>query len=415
MRAHTRSVARPLSGLCPHCTATLIYGLGAALWLADLVTVSSRFWPRIRLILIGAPIANTPICHNPQCDFSMFWPSGLAARAHDFATLYQPLALLTLRQHLLSATASRIEYVYPPPTLLLTMPISILPFGIAFLAWTALLTLAGILLLRWGRLSWPVIGAAMLCPAALWNYECGQLSLFAACLLAGGLLRMRDAPWRAGLLFGALIIKPQLGLLAGVALLATGNRRALAASTGTALGLSVLVTALLGPQVWHAYILYGTPVARQILYASLAPHSYETFGISVFWMLRSLGAGLALAGAGQSAATLIAIALTWRIWRTDSALLTKFAITAWASLLATPYGYTNDMVAASAALAALVAARGWRLGLAAPLIWLWPALSPIIANAVYLELTPLITVLALTWCWRAPPRQTAPERLVIPA
>jgi alpha-1,2-mannosyltransferase len=390
-------IARPL----------LIYGLGLGLWVADLVVVGGRFWPRVRQILIGAPITNTPICHNPQCDFSMFWPTGLLARAHQFVTLYQPLQLLAVRQHLLFAGASRIEYIYPPPTLLLTMLASFLPFGPAFLAWSAVLTGAAALLLRWGRLSWPVILCALFSPAALWNYECGQLSLFAASLLAAGLLRMGDAPLLAGILFGALIIKPQLGVLAGVALLATGNWRVIGTAAATALGLSALATALLDPSVWQAYLLYSSPVAKQILNAPLAPHSYETFGISLFWMLRSLGAGLSLAGAGQSLASLATIWLTWRIWRGDAGLLQKFAVTAWASLLATPYGYTNDMVAACAALAALVEARNWRFGWVEPLIWISPALSPIIANATYLELMPCITILALIWLW-----QTAPARPV---
>jgi alpha-1,2-mannosyltransferase len=416
---HSRNMLSALRQRCQDyariARPMLIYGLGIGLWLADLAVVGQRFWPRVTQIFAGAPIGNTPICHNPQCDFSMFWPSGVVARAHDFATLYKPLALLAARQHLLFAGASRIEYIYPPPTLLLTMPISYLPFGAAFLIWSAVLTLASILCLRWGRLSWPVIACTLLCPAALWNYECGQLSLFAACLLAAGLLRMGNAPWLAGILFGALIIKPQLGLLAGVALLATGNWRAVGAATATAFGLSALITVLLGPSVWHAYFLYGSPVAKQILNAKLAPHSYETFGISVFWMLRSLGAGLTLSGAVQATATVIAIALTWRAWRSDAGLIQKFAITAWASLLATPYGYTNDMVAACTALAAMVERRSWRMGFAEPFIWLWPALSPIIANACYLELTPCIIALALAWSWRAAPRQPAAQGLVIPA
>jgi hypothetical protein len=390
----------------------LIYGLGAGLWLADLAVVGARFWPRVTSIFAGAPITNTPICRNPQCDFSMFWPTGLVARAHDFATLYHPLALLAVRQQLIYAGAGRIEFIYPPPTLLLTMPISLLPFGPGFLVWSAGLTIAGMLCLRWARLSWPVVACTLLCPAALWNYEGGQLSLFAACLLAGGLLRMSDSPWRAGLLFGAMIIKPQLALMAGVALLATGNWRGMVSAVSMALGLCALVTVILGPGVWHAYLLYGGPVAKAILDAPLFPHTYESFGISVFWMLRSFGAGLPLAGAGQTLALLAAVCLTWRIWRGDAGLLQKFAVTAWAALLATPYGYTNDMVAAAASLAALVEARRWRIGFIEPLIWLWPALSPIIANATWLELAPLIVALALQWSWHAapgrPPTQTLP-------
>ena len=402
-------IARPL----------LIYGLAIGLWAAELIVVGLRSWPRLRLLLRGAPPLNTPLCTNPQCDFSMFWPSGLLARAHQFAALYQSAPFLAFRQDVFTPATQRIDWIYPPPTLLLTMPVSALPFDAAFLVWTALLTLAGLLCLRWARLSWPVIVCVLLCPAALWNYECGQISLLTACLLAAGLLRMGDAPGRAGALLGLLVIKPQLALLLGAAMLATRNWRVLIAAGASALALCLLSTLLLGPQVWSAYVTFGTPIAAQILNAPLAPHSYETFGVSVFWMVRSFGAGLHLARLAQLATALAAAGLTWQVWRHPGDLTRKFALTAWAALLATPYGYTNDMIAAATGLAALVEARRWRIGLLEPLFWMWPALSPVIANATGHELTPCITAAALAWCWRATPparaAQPAAQGHVVPA
>jgi hypothetical protein len=391
----------------------LIYGLGAGLWLVDIAVVGARSWPRLLKLLAGAPPLNTPVCNNPQCDFSMFWPSGLLARAHQFAALYQTVPFLAFRQQVFTAATQRIDWIYPPPALLLTMPVSALPFDAAFLVWSAVLTLAGMLCLRWARLSWPVIACTLLCPATLWNYECGQISLFTACVFAAGLLRMRDAPLRAGALLGLLAIKPQLALLLAIAVLATRNWRAMLAGGASALGLCGLVTLLLGPQVWHAYFVFGAPVAAQILNAPLAPHSYETFGISVYWMVRGLGAGLRAAQLVQTAVALAAAALTWQVWRGARTLTQKFAITAWAALLATPYGYTNDMIAASTGVAALVAARGWRVGAWEPLFWIWPALSPIIANAIFVELTPCIVVLALAWCWRSAPAEPAAQGLIV--
>jgi hypothetical protein len=216
---------------------------------------------------------------------------------------------------------------------------------------------------------------------------------------------MGDAPWRAGALLGLLVIKPQLALLLGAAMLGTRNWRAVLATGTSALSLCLLVTLLLGPQVWHAYFSFGTPAAAQILNAPLARHSYETFGVSLFWMVRGLGAGVHPAGLLQTAVALAATGLTWQVWRGPGELRQKFAMTVWAALLATPYGYTNDMIAAATGLAALVAMRGWRIGMLEPLFWMWPALSPIIANATGYQLTPCITVLALAWC-----RLTAPEQ-----
>jgi hypothetical protein len=109
---HCRSMLSALRQRCQDyariARPMLVYGLGIGLWLTDITVVGQRFWPRVTQIFASTPMGNTPICHNPQCDFSMFWPSGVVARAHDFATLYQPMALLTVRQHLLFAGASRI-------------------------------------------------------------------------------------------------------------------------------------------------------------------------------------------------------------------------------------------------------------------------------------------------------------------
>jgi hypothetical protein len=56
----------------------------------------------------------------------------------------------------------------------------------------------------------------------------------------------------------------------------------------------------------------------------------------------------------------------------------------------------------------MVQARGWHMGFAVPLIWLWPALSPIIANTIGYELAPVIIGLALVWFWQTDPtRATA--------
>jgi alpha-1,2-mannosyltransferase len=393
----------------------LIYGLGLGLWLADFLAIGYRLWPRLLGLLAGARPLNTPVCGNAQCDFSMFWPAGLLARAHQFATLYQSAPFLTFRQHVLTPATQRIDWIYPPPTLLLTMPASMLPFDAGTLVWTVCLTLAGALCLRWARLSWPVIACTLLCPAAMWNYECVQISLFTSCLLVAGLLRTGDAPWRAGALLGLVVIKPQLALLLGAAMLATRNWRAILATGTSALAICGLVTLLLGPQVWQAYFTFGAPVAAQILDAPLLPQTYEAFGISVFWMFRSLGAGLHMASAAQSLSAVAAIGLTWCIWRSRAGLLQKLTMTGWATLLATPYGYTYDLIAAAAGMAALVEARGWRLGLPEPAFWVWPALSPLLVTSTGYELTPCITVLALIWYWHATPRPVAAQLLVVPA
>jgi hypothetical protein len=92
------------------------------------------------------------------------------------------------------------------------------------------LTLATLLLLRWARLSWAVIGLTLLSPALLWNVELGQLGAISNGLVVAGLLMADQAPWVTGIVLGLLVFKPQSGLLAPIALLARWNFRAIAAA-----------------------------------------------------------------------------------------------------------------------------------------------------------------------------------------
>ena len=98
-----------------------------------------------------------------------------------------------------------------------------------------------------------------------------------------------------------------------------------------------------------------------------------------------------------------AIFLTWRTWA-GNALgdLDRMACTVFFCLLATPYGYVNDMVAYSIALAALARARSWRIDVLDAALWLWPAICPLVWTEFHILLTPLASAAAAgRVLWRA--------------
>jgi len=91
----------------------------------------------------------------------------------------------------------------------------------------------------------------------------------------------------------------------------------------------------------------------------------------------------------------------WLWWRGWGDLTSRMAVTVFCSLLATPYGYTDDMVGYSVALAALAAGRGWRIDVLDALLFLWPALCPVVFMRTGVLLTPLVVaVAALRVFWR---------------
>jgi hypothetical protein len=400
VKGSANSVAGTLRDYGRVASTLLAWPLLGMVWLALLWNFFTVMAPRFARIGATA-IVNTWPCNAPDCDFSTFWPAGILARTGDFASLYQPALFAAWRQHFLSGAAQRLDWYYPPPALLPAEAISYLPFNLAFAAWTVLQLVIAFLLLRAAGLARGVILLGLLSPAALWNMEMGNIGIFCGACTVAGLLLADQAPFFSGAIISLLLCKPQSGLLAPLALLASRNIRAILAGLAVAALLLGLETAALGPAVWVHFFSTGLAAARLILTAE--PPIGAERGVSVFWMLRGFGFGIAAAYAGQAVVAVIAFGLTWRLWtgRTMDNL-DRMACTVFLCLLATPYGYVNDMVAYSIALAALARARGWRIDVLDTALWLWPAICPVVWADFHMLLTPLASGLAAAQIfWRA--------------
>jgi hypothetical protein len=378
--------------------ALLAYPALAICWVQTAIQFLRNMAPRFgHISAAGMQVADKP-CLSPECDFSVFWPAGHLARAGDLGTLYNPALFLSFRQALFMPGVDQMAWIYPPPTLLVLMPVSLLPFESGFLVWSLCLSAFAAAFLRLAGLPWLVIAAALASPAALWNYELGQFGAVMGAALAGGLLLADRAG--AGLMLALLLIKPQTALLAPVALLSGRHWRAFVACTVAVLVILALTTSRLGWIGWRDFMTDGLAVSRAFINRPLSESGAAPFGVSVFWMLRSFGAGLGAAYAGQAAAAAIAAALTWRLWRLAVAgPVERMAVTVFLALLTTPYGYTDDMVAWSVALAVLAWRRDWRIDLLDALFWLWPAIGPQIYLKTGLSFSPLLTLAAVLRFW----------------
>ena len=372
----------------------------AFIWTEVLLQFCSVMVPRLRNMLTGGPILNTPPCATPNCDFSVFWPAGLLARAGDYAGIYRTDLFLTWREKLFAPGVQRLDWFYPPPSLLPVMAISHLPFNVAFFVWIGFFFIAAAILLRWAGLSRLTILAGLLSPAALWSVEMGQFEMLSNAALVAGLMMLEQAPRRSGILFGLLVIKPQTGLLIPICLLARRDWKALVSGAFLVLLLLAATVLLLGPAPWLDYWRGGLSASRFTLTTNTV--GFER-GVSVFWMARSLGGSLTQCAITQGAASLSAMAAAAWLWSRPAPVRERMAITVFLALLLAPFGYVDDMVAWSIALAVLAEARGWRFDLLDALFWLWPALCPIMLNWTGILLTPLVVVLAVIRTWRGIP------------
>lgn len=376
------------------------YSLLGLVWFVTFHVFVGTMAPRLGYLTMHRAIANDSPCFNPECDFSAFWPAGFLARAHAYGQIYQPERFLFWQRHILFADAQRAAFFYPPQMLLPSALISHLPFEQGFFVWTAVWVAISILLLRWVRLSWVVILLSLLSPADLWNMELGQLGLIGDTLLVAGLLALMESPRQAGGLLGLLACKPQIGILVPIVLLVQRGWRGLFSFVLMGGFLTLLTLMTFGWAVWPAYFVAGRRESAQVLNAVFSSTSYQNSGVSVFWMLRSFHAGLAVSYAVQAVSILGAMLLTCWVWRqVNLSRIDRMALTVFLSLLATPYGYTDDMVAWSIALAALAERRGWRIDLLDVLFWLWPMLCTGVVMRTGILFTPFVVVLAVGRTW----------------
>jgi hypothetical protein len=345
------------------------------------------------------PLHPTPTSHAmPEEDFANLWAAGKMVRAGDIAGLYGAASFEAWRQKAFGADVQEEDWVYPPTVLLLGVPLSFLPLLAGFLLWDAVTLLLAVLLLRAAGLRWPVLLFGLLGPAAWRSLTLGQYGVLTGALVVAGLMLAPRYPVRAGILLGISTLKPQQGIIAPFAWAGASNFRAMIAAALTFAAMAVAVALLFGA-AWQLFISGAGTNMRHLLDAP-PPQNYISDGTSVFWMLRTMGAGIAPAYAGQIFMALAAAGLGYWVWRRPAPALPRVALSVCLSLLIMPYGFTSDMVAFSIALALLIAEADWRLTPLDVAIWLWPAYCPLMTLKTGWLLTPLVIICVAARAWR---------------
>jgi hypothetical protein len=345
----------------------------------------------------------------PTWDFTNLWAGGVLAAAGKSALLFDHDAYSAWLRAYFNLPLADHEWSYPPSLLLLGVPLSCLPLYGSYLVWTGgtLALLWGAL--RWGRLPLAACLMALASPGVLNNMAFGQNGALTAALLVGGMLLVERRPIVAGVLMGLLTMKPHLGILLPVCVIAAQNGRTLLAAALTALALIVVTALAFGWAVWPRFISETEPLMRAILEAPW-PTGFQVNAVSLFMLARALGAALYLAYAVQVAATLAAAAIVWRAWRLPAVdPIARAALTICLGLLATPYAFSYDLVAYSVAVAALIARGGWRFTPFETLAWLWPGVTHAVTQKLALPLTPLIVAATAWFAWQQLRPASAPK------
>ena len=328
-------------------------------------------------------------------DFISFWSASHLLWQGRPEAAYDLEALKTVPESFFPVEGPVYAWMYPPMVFIVIAPLAALPYLPALSVWLGL-TFIGYFTAIWRLLpDRRALLAILAFPPVFINMEHGQNAFLSTALLGWGLLLLPTRPWLAGALLGLLIYKPHLGLLLPLALLASGNWRALLAAGLVALGFMALSYFLIGAEAWMAY-LGQAGFTRQVLEEGLIPWQKMN---SVFAAARLWGASITQAWILQMVFSLTAAVLVWLAWRGSAHYGTKVAILVISTLVAVPLVWDYDALLLSIALASLIAEglrRGfwdWELS-ALALAWMLPLFWRPLTSAVAMPLG-IITLLLL--------------------
>jgi hypothetical protein len=332
-------------------------------------------------------------------DFTNLWSAGHLVRAGRLDWLYSSHLFQEWKESHFGALLYPADWIYPPTVLLIGVPLSFLPLDFAYVLWDAVTLAIAVILLRCAHLPWPVLIMSLAAPATWLSLNQGQYGAITGALVVAGLLLAPRYPIRAGIMLGISTIKPQQGVIVPIAWLAARCWRAIAAAAIMFCIMAVAVTLCFGFQAWTLFLTQSSAMARRILEA-LPPQSHINWGVSVFWMFRTMGFSIALAYMMQIIVALVALIFAYRAWRIpDADPLPRMAFTVCLSLMITPYGFTSDMVAYSIAVAVIVSHNHWRLRPIDVFLWLWPAFVSIVTMQSGMLFTPLVVSIAAVRSW----------------
>ncbi|WP_102109211.1 glycosyltransferase family 87 protein [Oceaniglobus roseus] len=335
-------------------------------------------------------------------DFSAFWSAGRLALEGRPLAAFDPDTLLELERQA-AGIGDVLLWHYPPTWHLAVTPFARLSYPVAlvlFLAlslglWAAALRRLG------GPLPGPVFAAFALAPAVWITVGQGQNGLLTGALACLALAGMREGRtgWIA-LGAGLLVIKPHLGLLLPVALLASGQVRETAAAAAVAVAGIAVSLAAFGPEYWRMLAADGPALGAAMWSGDLWDQQVTPF------------AALARAGLAPGAALAVhlvlavgLVALVWRLWRFGGAFEPRAAALLLATPLLPPYAFHYDLCTTAAALLLLYrhirrtgAGRAELAVLSA--LFLAPPFHRPLSEALGIGVMAPLLLLGLWVCWR---------------
>ena len=282
-------------------------------------------------------------------DFAVFWSAAVLTAGGHVSQLYDPGAFRAALGDLFAYDALYYTWTHPPHALLVVLPLAALPYLWALAAWSLAGVAAYLVVIR---------KPAVLCaPSTAWCLFFGQTGLLAGAALLGALALLRRHPVLAGVGIGLISVKPHLGVLIPVALVAARAWRTFASAALTVLGGMSLSVLAFGWEAWRVWLLDALPHQASLLAGF---HSWTM--VSAFSGARIAGWPTWAAWLAQAPFSLLAVLATWwafsRLRRGLVSETSAFGVLLLATAIATPYLFVYDLALVSPVV--LWALASWR-------------------------------------------------------
>ncbi|MDV6331758.1 glycosyltransferase family 87 protein [Asticcacaulis sp. 201] len=321
---------------------------------------SVRFWALMLLLVDLFPIVFRLLTGDGLIDrngmpfggdyISFFAASRLALSGHA-ADAWRPELHHVAETAVFSRDLGYWAFFYPPPYLLLCLPLGLVSYGWSTVI--ALGTTTGLMLATvrtWlarmmagvnagdARAIWlPLIAF----PGIWMNIACGQNAALTTAIMAGGCLLLQRAPVASGLVFGLLVIKPQLALALPFLLAASGRWKTFFAAGVSAFTLCLVAWLVFGTESYAAFFA-NSALARATLDQGFVDAAKMQ---SLFGALKTLGLSNVAAYAAQILLAGIVLARAgWIAVRLRPDAHAFGALLVSASLLVSPFLLDYDLL-----------------------------------------------------------------------
>jgi len=365
------------------------------------------FWITVVAVLIHLLLLLHPLTQPGAPDtalwteFTVFWAAAKLALAGQPLAAFDSQTLFAVSE--LHAVGSNLYiWLYPASFQVALMPLGALSFPLAFSAFIAVSAIAYALAMRSPASVLPGLWRLMLASptVVLACVFLGQTSTLWTAGLVAGLWAMRGGnAAAAGLAFALLTMKPQLGLLIPVALIAARQWAVIGWATGFTLLITGAATAVTGIEYWALFLDAVGEMNGRVADGSVKNHLMSTF----YGFERALGLEHGVAIVPQFVLTAGLIVIIGWVWsRRDLGNDLKCATLCAAIPLATHYALYYEMTLQLAAAMFLIRdGFGQRMAEKAWLIVIWAGPAPVfldfdrLSMAVY---TPPILLVTLAIC-----------------